>query len=53
MATWSGEILRWGTSTGYAIKIQSHIFSPTGYNLNFSAVFGLAADKVHPFEFFN
>ena len=40
------------TLTGCAIKIQSHIFSPTGYNLNFSAVFGLAADKVQPCEFF-
>ena len=43
-------------STGCAIKIWSHIFSPTGYNLNFSAVFGLAANaanKVHPYEFFN
>ena len=38
--------------TGCAIKIQSHIFSPTGYNSNFSAVFGLAADKVHQHEFF-
>ena len=38
--------------TGCAIKIWSHIFSPMSYNLNFSAVFGLVADKVHPYKFF-
>ena len=41
-----------GTRTGCAIKNWSHIFSPTGYYLNFSSVFGLAADKVHPYKFF-
>ena len=35
-------------TTGWAIKIRSHYFSPTGTNLNFSAIFGPAAVKAYP-----
>ena len=34
--------------TGSAICFQSHIYSHKTYNLNFTALFGVAADKAHP-----